>query len=157
MKHTLKAQYPAPSDLVIRMFTDKDFHTRKLDGMGLQKYEVLDHRFDGKDFSIRIERKVPVNMPGAKGAESTVVNEESWNVASKSGRVQVEAKGIPLDMSCTMSMADEGEGCVVTYEWNVKSSLPIVGGTLEKFAVADMDKRSAQETEAGVAQLSHYR
>ncbi|MGV2482286.1 UNVERIFIED_CONTAM: DUF2505 family protein, partial [Salmonella enterica subsp. enterica serovar Weltevreden] len=78
-------------------------------------------------------------------------NEEFWNVASKSGRVQVEAKGIPLDMSCTMSMADEEGGCVITYEWNVKSSLPIVGGTLEKFAIADMDKRSAQETEAGVA------
>lgn len=160
MKHEMKARYPASSAVVMKMFADRDFHTRKLEATGYAgKYQVLNCSGDGKSFSIRIERKVPVSMPGmGKNApESTVVNDETWNLASKTGRVVVELKGMPLEMSCLTSMKDEGKDCVVSYQWEVKSKIPLVGGTIEKMVVNDMEKKAEEETQAAIALLKDYR
>ena len=125
----------------------------------MYKRQVLNCSGDASSFSIRIERKVPVSMPGmGKNApESTVVNDETWNLASKTGRVVVELKGMPLEMSCVTSMKDEGKDCVVTYQWEVKSKIPLVGGTIEKMVVSDMDKKAEEETQAAIALLKNYR
>lgn len=160
MKHEMKARYPASSAVVMKMFADRDFHTRKLEATGYAgKYQVLNCTGDGKSFSIRIERKVPVSMPGmGKNApESTVVNDETWNLASKTGRVVVELKGMPLEMSCLTSMKDEGKDCVVSYQWEVKSKIPLVGGTIEKMVVNDMEKKAEEETQAAITLLKDYR
>lgn len=161
MKHEMKARYPASSAVVMKMFADQKFHTQKLDGMGYAgKYQVLAQGGDGKKtFSIKIERKVPVSLPGmGKNApESTVINEEIWDIASKTGRVIVELKGMPLEMSCVTSMKDEGKECVITYAWEVKSKIPLVGGTIEKMVVGDMSKKADEETQAAIALLDNYR
>lgn len=157
MKHEVQARYPASPDVVIRMFTDAGFHTKKLEALGMP-YKVLAQRADGKTFSIRVERKVPVQMPGlGKKAEATVVNEETWDLASRTGSVKVEAGGMPLDCGCTVSMRAEGRGTLVRYDWDVKSKLPLVGGQIEKMAVADMEKRSEEETRIAVGLLPDYR
>ena len=160
MKHEITARYPASSSVVMKMFADKNFQTSKLDALGYTgKYQVLAYSADSKQFSIKIERKVPIALPGmGKNApESTVINNESWNLASKTGSVAVELKGMPLDVSCTTSIVDEGKECVVTYTWNVKSKIPLVGGTIEKMVVADMQKKSDEETVAAIALLKNYR
>ena len=160
MKHDVTTRYPAPAAVVIKMFTDPEFHTRKLEATGYSgKYTVLSKQSDGRDFSIRIERKVPVSLPGVgkSAPESTVVNDESWNIASRSGRVVVELKGMPLAMSCATSITDDGAGCIVRYEWEVKSKVPLVGGAIEKMVVSDLQKKSQEETDAAIALLAHYR
>ncbi|MFA5941049.1 MAG: DUF2505 domain-containing protein [Sinimarinibacterium sp.] len=158
MKHEMQARYPAPSEVVIRMMTDRDFHTRRLEALGMTRYRVLDHAFDGREFRIRIERHVPVQMPGLKGgAETVVVNEECWNVSTRSGSVTVEAKGMPVQMSCTTRMSDDGDGCVLSFDWDISASIPLVGKTLEKFIVTDMGNRAEDETRAGVSLLDGYR
>lgn len=161
MKHQSQARYPASSDVVLRMFTDKNFHTRKLDAMGLKNYKVLDHKLDGSAFRIRIERKVPMQAPGVVkklfGAETTVTNEEHWNLKSKTGKVLVEPQGVPIEVSCTTALTDEGKECVVSFDWTIKARVPLVGGALEKFVIADMEKRAAEETEVARSLLKDYR
>ncbi|MDR3417509.1 MAG: DUF2505 domain-containing protein [Nevskia sp.] len=162
MKHRTEARFPASPEVVLRMFTDRSFHTRKLEAMGLQnRYEVLDYAFDGNDFRIRIQRRVPVQAPGVVkkvvSAESTVVNEERWNLKSRTGAVKVEPQGMPLDMSCVLGLAGTAEGCVVSYDWTIKARIPVVGGALEKFVVADLQSRSAEEHEAAMRLLAEYR
>ncbi len=158
MKHIMTTRYPAHSDVVIRMMTDRDFHTRKLEAMGLSHYRVLDHACDGQDFRIRIERKVPVQMPGLKGAgESTVINDERWSIGAKTGGVTVEPQGMPVDMTCTTQLCDDGGDCVLTFEWDINARIPVVGKTLEKFIVADMERRAADEARVSIALLDAYR
>ncbi|HZR37089.1 MAG TPA: DUF2505 domain-containing protein [Nevskia sp.] len=161
MKHKSQARYPAPAEVVLRMFTDKAFHTGKLDAMGLKNYQVLDHVFDGQDFRIRIQRKVPMQAPAVVkkfvGAESTVVNEERWNLKSRTGRVLVEPVGMPIEMSCQTSLRDQGDGCVVDFEWTINARVPLVGGALEKFVVGDLEKRAGEETALAVRMLERYR
>lgn len=161
MKHQNQARYPAAADVVMRMFTDPKFHTRKLDQMGFSSYRVLDQAFDGKDFRIKVERKVPMQVPGVLKkvvpAESTAINEERWNVQSGTGSVVVEPVGMPLEISCQARFENRGADCTVHYDWNIRARIPLVGGALEKFVAADMDKHFARETAIGVKLLADYR
>lgn len=161
MKHQSVSRYPAPSEVVMRMFTDRGFHTRKLDEMGLKDYQVLDHAFDGTDFRIRIQRKVPMQAPALVkkfvSAESTVVNEERWNTRSRSGKVLVEPQGMPLEMHCITSLRDQGGECLVSFDWTIHAKVPLVGGALEKFVVSDLERRAAEETAISLRMLKEYR
>jgi len=160
MKHEMHAHYPAPSDVVIKMFTDKDYHGRKMEKMGIE-FKVLEHEFDGDNFRLKAQRSVPIQATGlaAKFMPSTtqVVNDEKWSVNNKTGSVVVETKGVPLKMSCTAKMQDEGDSCVVIYSWEIKAKIPMGGGALEKFVVADMKDREAEERDAAISLLDAYR
>lgn len=155
MKHRVEARYPASPDVVMKMFADQAFHTRKLDALGFE-YRVLACRQDEKSFQIRIERKIPLDLPGLKSANTTVVNDETWNLAAKTGAVTVELAA-PLTASCSVTLKADGDATLIRYDWDVNSKVPLIGGKIEKMAVADMDKRSADEARAAIALLKHYR
>ncbi len=157
MKHEIRARYPAPVEAVLRMFTDRSFHTRKLEALGISKYEVANERRDGSAWSIRIDRKVPINLPGFKGVESSVGHTESWDTARRTGTVQVETRGIPVAISCQARLVEEPQACTVIYTWTIESKLPLVGGALERAVVADMNRQSADETRVGVGLVEEYR
>lgn len=160
MKHHAEVRYPAPAATVLRMFTDPAFHTRKLAVMGLANSRVLDQQDLEDLFMIRIERRVPVQIPGSKKrAGDTIVNHtEQWNRSSGTGRITAEAAGMPLEMHCVASLSDDGkQGCIARYDWTVTSRLPLVGKAIEKFVVADLDRRFQDESAAALGLLDAYR
>src|SRR3546814_2435093 len=78
---------------------------------------------------------LPVQVPGiGKKAEATVVNEEIWNFAGKTGVINVDPGAMPLKCSCTAALKSDGKGTVVTYTWEVKATVPLIGGKIEKMA-----------------------
>jgi hypothetical protein len=161
VKFDIKARYPAPSAVVLKMFMDKDFHAKKLGVLGITKSRVLDHAASGDDFRIKVERKVPLNAPGVVRkfvpAEATVVSEEKWNRASKTGAVKVEPAGVPVDIQCKARLADDAQGCTITYAFEVNARVPLVGGALEKFIASDMEAKFAEEAKAAISLLDAYR
>ncbi|MGH8455553.1 MAG: DUF2505 domain-containing protein [Stenotrophobium sp.] len=148
MKQTIEARFPASSDLVIKMMTDKKFYCDRLEKQGHKVYEVLSHHFDGKNFSVKFKRKVPA---------VTVVHEDSWNVATKTGRISVELQGMPVEMTGETSLRDEGKDCVLTYTWNIHSKVPLVGGKIEKSVAAANEKEIPEQTRFGIELLKNYR
>ena len=60
----------------------------------------------------------------SSAAEATVVSEEKWNRASKSGSVKIEPSGVPVDIRCTAKFADDAQGCVITYAFDVSARVP---------------------------------
>jgi hypothetical protein len=161
MKFDIKARYPAPTAVVLKMFMDKDFHQKKLGVLGIQKSRVLEHKASGDDFQIKIERKVPLDAPGIVKkfvpAEATVVSEERWNRASRTGAVKVEPAGIPVEIRSAVKFADDAKGCTVTYAFDVTAKVPFVGGALEKFIAGDMESKFAEEAKAAATLLEPYR
>lgn len=161
MKFDIKAKYPAPSATVLKMFMDKEFHARKLVALGIARSRVLEHDAKGDDFRIKVERKVPLNAPGMVKkfvpAEATVVSEERWNAAKKTGTVKVEPAGVPVDIRCNARFTDDAQGCVITYAFEVSARVPLVGGALEKFIASDMESKFADEARAAITLLGPYR
>jgi hypothetical protein len=122
---------------------------------------VLEHDAKGDDFRIKVERKVPLNAPGMikkfVPAEATVVSEERWNGAKKTGAVKVEPQGVPVDINCKARFADDAQGCTITYAFEVNARVPLVGGALEKFIAADMETKFAEEAKAAITLLEPYK
>lgn len=160
MKRDTRAHYPAPSDVVIRMFTDKAYHERKMEALGIE-FEILAHDFDGDEMRLRSKRVVPVQAGGIAGkfmpSTTEVVNDERWQLSDKSGAVVVETRGVPLDMSCTAQMRDDGDNCIIDYHWEIEANIPMGAGALEKFVVGDMERREADEKQAALELLDAYR
>ncbi|MGH8454531.1 MAG: DUF2505 domain-containing protein [Nevskiales bacterium] len=148
MKQKLEARYPASSDVVIKMMTDKQFYTDRLDLQGIKDYEVVNHKSDGKNFSITIKRKVTA---------INVTSVETWNVAKKTGRITVELQGMPMEVSCTTSLADSGKDTVLTYHWDIHSKIPLVGGKIEKQFAGENEKAIPEQTRLGIELLRNYR
>jgi len=152
MKFDIKAKYPAPSATVLKMFMDKEFHAKKLGVLGITESRVLEHAASGDDFRIKIERKVPLAAPGMISkfvpAKATVVSEEKWNSARKTGQVKVEPQGVPVDIRCNARFADDAQGCTIIYAFEVSAKVPLVGGALEKFIASDMEAKFADEAKA---------
>ena len=147
MKQTLEGRYPAKSDVVIKMMTDRKFYTDRLDLEGVKGYEVLASAFDGKRFSITIKRKVTA---------ITLTTIESWDVASKKGTIKVELQGMPLKLSCETALKDDAKGCVLTYNWDISSSVPLVGGKIEKQFAGENEKAVPAQTKFGIQLLKNY-
>lgn len=160
MKHSSQSRYPASSDVLIKMFSDTEYHKRKMEALGID-YEILADESDGDEYHLKAQRLVPINASGMVAKimppTSTVVNDERWKLSDKTGSVTVDTKGVPLDMSCTARMRDDGDGCVVEYDWTIKAKIPLGGGALEKFVVGDMQKREAEELQAAIALIDDYR
>ena len=161
MKFDIKAKYPASSAVVLKMFTDKEFHAKKLGVLGIAKSRVLEHDDKGDDFRIKVERKVPLNAPGVVKkfipAETTVVSEERWNRAKKTGAVKVEPVGVPVEIKAGVRFADDAQGCTITYAFDVTARVPLVGGALEKFIASDMESKFAEEARAAITLLGPYK
>lgn len=156
MKHASQVRYPASSDVVIRMITDKAYHIRKLDHMGVD-YAVLSHAFDGDDFTLRIQRQISMQARGVLAkvvaGKTHVVSEEHWRISDKTGAITVDTGGMPLDISCEARLYDEGGECVVDFLWHVRAKLPVGGKALEKLVVVNMAQRVTEELDAALQML----
>lgn len=148
MKQKLESRYAASSDIVIKMMTDKKFHCDRLEMQGHKDYEVVSHKSDGKTFSIKFKRKA---------SAVTVQHEDIWNIASKTGRIVVELQGMPVEMTAKTSLRDEGKECVLTYEWDINSKVPLVGGKIEKSIAAENEKAIPEQARVGNLLLKNYR
>ncbi len=163
MQHVIEVRFPASSDVVIKAFTDKDFHLKKCDALGSTGVELLDHDPDVNNFYVKIRRQMPVevDVPGALKklvpATATIVHKDAWKMDSKTGHIDIELSGIPVALSCEVSLRDEGDECVYRYEWDIKAKVPLVGGKLEKLLAADMDEKIPKETQASIPLLDDYR
>ena len=147
MKQTLEGRYPAKSDVVIKMMTDKNFYTGRLDLEGIKGYEVLEHKFDGKRFSITLRRKL---------TGIAVTSVETWDVATKKGTINVDVQAMPIKISCQTALKDDGKDTLLVYNWDVSSGVPLVGGKLEKQFAAENEKQLSSQTAFGVQLLKNY-
>lgn len=161
MKQKIEQRYPAPSDVVIKMMTDKNFYTRRLELGGHKVYEIVSHHAEGDRFAIKFRRKIPVAAPGPVkkfvSAENTIVHEDAWNRATKKGTIAVDIQGMPIEIRAKTSLRDDGAECVLTYVFEITSRIPLVGGAIEKAVASENEKAIPEQTRLGVQLLNDYR
>jgi hypothetical protein len=154
--------FAADVETVYALLCDPDFCERKYADQGATEIHI--ERTDGAagGHHLVTRRKVTVDLPGfAKRVmqpTNTVEHVEDWAAPAADGsRVctyTIEVQGVPSRISGTVTLSPDGDGTRQDVAADVKVSIPIVGGRLEKFAVDSGTKVLAEEAEFTRAELA---
>jgi hypothetical protein len=150
-------RFDADVETVYRLVSDADFIDRKYAAQGATDIAIDTQPRDGQPRHT-IKRKVTVDLPGfarkVMQPTNTVVQVDDWAAADGDGRrvcsYTVEVQGVPSKITGTVSLSPDGEGTRQDIVAEVKVSIPLLGGRLEKFAV-DSGKKVLEEEAAFTA------
>ena len=151
MKMNVTHKFDADVETVFALMTDAEFLVRKYADQGATDIQVdSDHREGGPTIVSR--RKVTIDLPGfAKKVmqpTNTVVQTDEWAPGTADGKrvcnYRVEVQGVPSRIDGTVTLSPEGSGTRQDVVAEVKVSIPLLGGKLEKFAV-DNGVRSLEQ------------
>lgn len=162
MKKNIKIKFPESADVVIKMYTDKDYFLSKYKNLGADNIALLDESSEGNKFSINVKRCLPADVPLPSFAKKffsgkmTIVQRDTWDASSKIGRLDIEFKGVPVDASCDMKLVDEEDGSALLMDWNMSVKVPLIGGKLEKVLMEDMTKKVELDHIESVKLLHSY-
>jgi hypothetical protein len=147
-------------ETVYALTSDPDFIRRKYAALGATDITIDTDARAGDPRHV-IKRKVTVDLPGfAKRVMSptnTVVQTDDWAAADGDGRrvctYSVEVQGVPSRINGTVTLSPNGGGTRQDIEADVKVSIPLLGGKLEKFAVDSGTKVLEEEAVFTAAEL----
>jgi hypothetical protein len=158
MKIQDEIRYDASPDAVAAMLADPAFVADKCARTG-----ALDHTVDvsgeaSGPFTVTTERTMPTNdFPDVakKFVGDTIVIQEvdTWEAAapdgSRRGTIVLRIKGAPLVLNGTLGLRADGAATVESVDGDLKASVPLVGGKLEKAAEPAVRAAMRKEHEVG--------
>lgn len=143
MRVDSEIRYEADPDEVAAMLADPAFVERKCDAMGaLDRSAEISGDSTGS-FTATSSRTMPTDdFPDFArkmvGDTVKIKQVDAWEApdadGSREGTVTVEIAGAPLKVTGQMSLRPDGAGTVQTVDAELKASIPIIGGKLEKAA-----------------------
>lgn len=136
-------RYSAPPDAVAVMLTDPAFNEAVSQRMGAvaQTTEVTGDPTG--PFTVTTVRTLPTDeFPDVArrfvGATVDVREVDTWQApapdGSRDGTITVEVQGAPLKLTGTLRMRPDADGSVESVSGDLKASVPLIGGSLEKAA-----------------------
>lgn len=135
MKFRHELEYDAPSDEVYAMLVDPAFREEVCKAQDAHSSDVT-VKPTGTGMSVVVDQKRPADgIPSfAKkfvGEEIQVLQKEEWTNRSGAA-LHVSIPGKPGEMKGTISLDAKGTGTVEIVEGDIKVSIPLVAGKLEK-------------------------
>jgi hypothetical protein len=149
-----RSTYPAPADVVYSTLVDEAFLTERLNAIGGKNAALLSHRREGDRAAFTLRQGVDGNrLPSAvrsilKG-DLVVEREERWKAedsADGGGYVslgKVSISGVPAEIRSRGRLVDTG----LTVQAEVRVSIPLIGGKIEKLVAEQVEKLLAAEAE----------
>jgi len=144
------------------MYTDRAFFEKKYAATGCTNIEVLKHDTNDKGFSITVRYDAKSDAPMPDFAKKfmaeriTVTQTDSWDAATKTGKIVTEIKGAPVKVTAEMKLEAAGKGAVNKMLWTLSSGIPLVGGKLESILGEDVKIKSARDEQASQKLLEGY-
>jgi hypothetical protein len=151
--------YDAPPAGVLAMLTDPLFWDKVGDATGaLSSTATIGTEGETTRVIIDQEQKV-VGVPSfAKkfvGDSTRAITTQVWRGAAAT--YEVETPGKPTGISGTARVTENGSGSTLTYDLEVRASVPLVGGKLEKLVVELTTEGFEKEQAVGAAWLAGER
>lgn len=156
MRMQLDHHYDADVETVHALISDPEFIERKYVELGGRDVAIDRSETDDGGCEVVSKRTVTVDLPGfAKRVitpSNTAVQTEVWSAADADGvrhcRYHVDVQGAPGKIEGTHTLSPAGDGGSDHHiEIDIKVSVPLIGGKLEKLAAdtgrADIGKQFA--------------
>lgn len=151
MKFEETFDFDYPAEVILRMFGDKDYYLAKYARMGGDAPEVLDTREGSDEFLITVRHaldaanmKFPDFIKSRIGDSLYLKQTDAWQLNSARGRIDIDIEKAPVDIRADMHLADRDNGSRMTLAFEIKASVPLIGGKIEK-AVAGPISRHTQK------------
>jgi len=154
--------YPAAPEAVFAMLTDEAFLTQVCVATGAVRHEV-GVVVTGGGARVTTRRDLPTDqvpdfVRRFVGETLTVVRVDTWAAAgadgSRRGEMAVEIAGAPVRLTGTLSLTPDGAATVEDVDGDLKASVPLVGGKVEKAAEPAIRSGLRKEEQLGKAWLA---
>jgi hypothetical protein len=140
MKVKQKHEYTQDVDTVFASFGDEAFITAKMAAIGARNTKVQSISKSGDTTTVKLTREMPAEAPKQLkkfvSDWNKLTQTEVWK-GSAGGPymcdIQIDIAGVPVGMKGKMKLSTTATGCANDIDMDIKSSIPIVGGTLAKF------------------------
>ena len=162
MKVTAQISYAADPATTFAMLLDPAFQEAVCRATGAVDHEVsVDEAAGGA--TIRTSRKLPTDdfpdfIKTFVGDTVNVLRVDQWGAAaadgSRDGTIVVEIKGAPVRLDGTITLRPAGTGSAESVEGNLKASVPLLGGKVEKAVEPSIRAAVATEEKVGVRWLA---
>lgn len=152
MKYRETIDYPVPCARVLAKFATAGFLQAKYEGQGARNIQLLEESRDGDTTRYTFTRDVPVQVDVPAFARSlvpasiTLIQTDTWNAATRSGRLDIAFKGMPVQLRCDMRLEDRAGGSHHTLDFNIQVNVPLIGGKLEKLLAEDLRMKFQHDT-----------
>lgn len=148
----MEQKYAASIDRVFALLTDPKWLQERGTALGELSAKVKAKKSGGGvtlTMNRRVKRDLPALVSKVLASESDLVFEEVWSApgdgGTRTGTLTMEAVGQPVKMSATFELAPSGKGCIYRITHKCKSSVPLIGGVVEKFAQGQVESGCADE------------
>ncbi|MEM6639580.1 MAG: DUF2505 domain-containing protein [Pseudomonadota bacterium] len=152
MKVTATHRYDCSIEELYALFTDKSYYIEKFNACGARDVKILEAAQTDEGFVVESQREVPADVPGVLksflGEWNTISQAEVWDGDAGDeyyNDFEITAEGVPVDMTGTMNLTPDGDGCVNEIEIEIGCLIPLVGKKLAKFVASDTEKTLAAE------------
>jgi hypothetical protein len=147
----MEQKYNAPVATVFGLLTDPKWMEARCLALGELSAKVKvkkSARGATVTMTRRAKRELPALVAKVLPAESDLQFEEVWTAAGDggyTGTLAMDIVGQPLRMTAEFSLEAAGKGCVYRITHVTKCSVPIIGGTVAKFAQGQIEEGCAKE------------
>jgi hypothetical protein len=154
-----RASFAAPVDTVHATLVDEAFLTARLRDIGGKGAALLDHRTSEDGVAVRLRQGVDAQqLPGAVrsilSGDLVVEREERWRGHESAGRATIN--GVPAEISSRGRLTPRGAGTELVVSAEVKVSIPLIGGKIEKVVAEQVTKLLAAEAEYAEKWLAEH-
>jgi hypothetical protein len=160
---TADIHYDAAPTAVFAMLADPAFQEQRCVATGALEHTVGVEEFDDGGATITSRRVMPTDqvpdfVRTFVGATLVVTEVQDWqrldDDGGRQGTLVLEIKGAPVRMTGSLRLVAEGTGCVEVLDCDLKASVPLVGGKIERAIEPAIRSAIGVEERSGQAWLA---
>lgn len=164
MKLSSTLRYAADPAAVFAMLIDEDFIAKKAYAANAIRHVASVER-NGDGATIRLTRVMPPDVPDLirrfVGDTIDIQQTDVWGPAapdgSRDGTIDLSITGAPVKASGRMRLWPEGSATAITITGDIKASIPLFGGQVEKSVLEGLMVAAEREQATGDAWLAGRR
>jgi len=154
MKFEERHSFDQSADTVMKMYSDRKFFDRKYKDVNAIECELLEEKKTESRCLVkyRLVMKSDAPLPDVAkkimGDTVKMVQQDAWDIAKRTGRIDIEIKGAPIKMFADMKLIEENGKAVNVQSWTISCSIPLVGGKIESAIAEDVKAKSKRDLAA---------
>jgi hypothetical protein len=151
-------RYEADPATVYEMISDPEFQERKLANTGALSYDVAVDPHEDGGVTVTSRRELPTDrvpdfVRSFVGSTIKVEQVEEWEAVEadgvRNGSLVADVSGMPVRFTARLSLVKHDQGTLEVIQGDLKASVPLIGGKVERAAEPAIKAAVAAEQRTG--------